>query len=128
MKKNIIIDKDYGNGSYISNGKGYLRIYEPVFKNKSNKLSFANGGLLYEGDIYKYKMHGSGTYYYYYGEIVSNDLIEKNAKKITKILLDREIDTTSDYVITGSFINGTISTGEIYWTKEEIERTVAIIK
>lgn len=112
INNEIVISKEYGM-SHVTNGKGFLEIYEPVFFEKNSGVSFKNGGLLYKGKVYKYKPHGVGKYYYYYerDNLVSNTLIEDNAKKITKILSNDGLDGTSNFVVEGTFVNGIIKSG-----------------
>ncbi len=114
---NNVVEKIYDNLYYSVNGEGFLRIYEPVFFNSYNNMLFQNGGLLYEGYVFKYKMSGKGIYYYYCEKdkkhLDSSTLIEKNAKKITKILLEKNVKMKNDFQVVGKFSNGVINSGVI---------------
>ena len=115
-KDDIVVNKSYKDKKVIKNGKGNVKIFEPIFY-RNGECPHRNGGLVYDGDILNYQKNGRGTYYYYKSEpekgtyINSDDLIDENAKKIKKILINNDIDTRINLSVQGKFTNGSIKSG-----------------
>lgn len=115
-KNNIIIHKNYDNNCCINNGDGNLEIYEPIFYS-SNEF-YRNGGMIYKGEVKNYLPHGEGIYYYYKSDKVkifvnSDDLVDKTAVRIKKILQKEGIPERTNLIVKGQFKNGKILNGLI---------------
>lgn len=127
FKKNKInVSKKYENQKSISNGRGNIEIYEPIFYKLNNDITFKNGGLIYSGNVDKYKMNGKGTYYYHKSNdndvfINSYDLVDDNAKKIKKLLEKNKIDTKINAKADATFKEGIMHSGNISFECEENE-------
>lgn len=115
IKKSITIKKEYDDICSIINGKGYIKKYEPIFYTNKPHI---NGNIVYEGQVEKNIPSGDGTYYYHTSktqnnELNSNDLIDSNAQKITKILINNGKSTNIEAKAIGKFVDGIIIDGFI---------------
>lgn len=122
-KKNgaIVVEKWYGDGFYINNGDGDIKIYEPILYD-TEKITYQDGKEVYIGHVINNKPNGKGTYYYrsttIEGYLNSNDLVDKNAEKITKLLKMNNIETNIFATIKGTFKEGIIEKGKIEISKD----------
>lgn len=108
IKKSITIKKEYDDICSVINGKGYIKKYEPIFYTNKPHI---NGNIVYEGQVEKNIPSGDGTYYYHTSktqnnELNSNDLIDSNAQKITKILINNGKSTNIEAKAIGKFVEG----------------------
>lgn len=116
-KNNISICKNYDNKCYINDGNGKLEIYEPIFY--ADKKFYRNGGMIYKGEAKNYLPYGEGTYYYYKSDetkeiyVNSDDLVDKTAVRIKKILQKEAIPEKTNLIVKGQFKNGIILNGLI---------------
>lgn len=125
-KGNLIIEKSYDLEHYILNGEGNIAIYEPVFYLDG----YSDGGIIYDGSVKNYKCEGQGMYFYkttrISGPLDSNNLVDKNAQKITKELEKNKIDTHLEATFEGDFHLGLINKGTVIYTKEGKETYIEI--
>ena len=123
-KGQVIIYKKYNNECYVDNGIGVLEIYEPIFY--SNNKFYRNGGMVYKGNVKKYLPHGDGIYYYYKSDetkkiyVNSDDLIDKTAVRIKRILQKEDIPERTNLVVKGQFKNGKIVKGLIEFEEKDL--------
>ena len=125
-KNSVIINKEYNDNCCISNGIGILQIYEPIFY-ASDKF-YRNGGMIYKGEIKEYLPNGTGTYYYYESDqtkniyVNSDDLVDKTAERIKRILQKENIPVRTNLTVNGQFKNGNIIKGLIVFEEDSIEQ------
>lgn len=125
--KNILVKKRYKDDCYIENGSGILEIYEPIFY-VNDKSFYRNGGMVYKGEIKKYLPNGNGTYYYHMSDVSKNifvnsdDLVDKTAERIKKILQNENIPTRTNLTVNGQFKDGKIINGLIIFEEEKYKQ------
>ena len=118
----ITIEKRYEDEYYIKNGKGKLKIYEPIFY-MGNPL-YRHGALVYDGEVMEYKKNGKGKYYYCKSNkndifLNSYDLIDSNAQRIKKILEKNNSQTNSNAIFIGKFKDNLFTTGKLISVDDE---------
>lgn len=121
------IVKTYDESHRIINGNGKVIIYEPIFYSDN---THKDGGIIFDGEIENYKCQGFGKYYYHSsnisGVLNSNDLADKNAQKITKELENNNVKTNIEVYFDGSFKQGLIDKGIIFYRDGNEEKTIEI--